>query len=50
MHNRKFYADFTSLAKIVVQIYKLFLNLPYFADLIPLDYKVELAHITIKYG
>lgn len=50
MHNRKIYNDLTSPAKGVVQIYKIFLNLPYFAELIPLDYKVELTHISIKYG
>ena len=50
MHNRKIYNDLTSLAKIVVQIYNVFLNLPYFADLIPPYYKGELTHITVKYG
>lgn len=50
MHNRKIYSDLTFLARTVVQIYKVFLNLPYFSQLIPLNYKVELTRISIKYG
>lgn len=50
MHNRKINNDLTSLAETVVQIYKVFFNLPYFFQLIPLDYEVELTYISIKYG
>lgn len=50
MHNRKIYNDLISLAKSVVQISKIFFNFPSLAELIPLDFKVELTHIIIKYS
>lgn len=50
MHNKKNYNSLTSLAKVVVQIYKIFFNLPYFAELIPLNYNAKVTDITIKYG